>query len=213
MPSRGFWNGETSCNTVYLQPDFKFWIKLYKFEALNHPVEIWSFESSCRNLRLWIILYLKLWMLCLRLANACLPMSSHDWKRWKTFENHEKVPFPSCVREAHVRLMKKTEEKSLLGSNWEWLPKAGWHPKTGCSFGILLFLIVFFSRAFHEPLVHMMKKVLFMFFKCFPSILTMRTHAQACVCWSKYTTAMSFPCYGHLLCLCEFTYSFVNVFQ
>ena len=28
----------------------------------------------------------------------------------------------------------------------------------------------------------------FMIFECFPSISTMRTHAQACFRWSKYTT-------------------------
>ena len=37
----------------------------------------------------------------------------------------------------HVRRMKKNEEKSLLVSDWEWLPKAGWHLKAGCSFGCL----------------------------------------------------------------------------
>ena len=44
-------------------------------------------------------------------ANACLRMHSHGRKRWKTFKNDEKVPFPSCAREAHVRHMKKNEEK------------------------------------------------------------------------------------------------------
>ena len=29
-------------------------------------------------------------------------------------ENDEKVPFPSCVRKARVRLMKKNEEKSMF---------------------------------------------------------------------------------------------------
>ena len=37
-------------------------------------------------------------------ANAGLSMRLHGCKWWKTFENHEKVPFPSCVR-----LMKKND--------------------------------------------------------------------------------------------------------
>ena len=32
---------------------------------------------------------------------------SHGRKQSKTLENDENVPFPSCVREAHVRRMKK----------------------------------------------------------------------------------------------------------
>ena len=56
---------------------------------------------------------------------------THAWACVCMFENNEKhlkimkkVPFPSCVLEAHVRLVKKNEEKSLLVSYWEWLPKA-----------------------------------------------------------------------------------------
>ena len=60
----------------------------------------------------------------------------------QTFKNPEKEPISSCPWEAHVRLMKKNEEKSLLVSHWEWLPKAGWHPKGGCLFGIQIFFII-----------------------------------------------------------------------
>ena len=83
-------------------------------------------------------------------ANACLRMCLHvrmvenDEKQWKMMK---KVPFPFCTWEAHLRRMKKNEEKSLLVSDWEWLPKAGWHQKAGCSFGILLFFLL------HEPLM------------------------------------------------------------
>ena len=46
----------------------------------------------------------------------------------------------------------------------------------------------FSSCILHEPLVHMMKKVLFSSFSnVFLSFLTMRTHAQACIRWSKYS--------------------------
>ena len=30
----------------------------------------------------------------------------------------KKVPFPSCVQEAHVRRMKNNEEKNLIVSDW-----------------------------------------------------------------------------------------------
>ena len=65
---------------------------------------------------------------------------------WEHSKMSKKVPFSSCAQEAHVRLTKKNEEKwkkSLLVSDWEWLPKAGWHPNAGCSFGILLFFVLF----------------------------------------------------------------------
>ena len=45
-------------------------------------------------------------------ANACLGMRSHGQKQWKTFKIMKKVPFPLCVREAHVGDI-KNEEKSL----------------------------------------------------------------------------------------------------
>ena len=47
--------------------------------------------------------------------------------------------YVSWARVAQIRLVQKNVEKSLLVSNWEWLPKASWHPKAGCSLGILLF--------------------------------------------------------------------------
>ena len=115
----------------------------------------------------------------------------------QTFKNPEKVPFSSCPWEVHVRLMKKNEEKILLVSDCEWVPKAGWHPKAGCSFGIFLFLIVFLheflmsikqyfrllfrfsSWALHESLVRMMEKVLFMILR---------------YAGSKYTTISNTTC-------------------
>ena len=79
-------------------------------------------------------------------ACAWVRMVEINWKHWKMMK---KVPFPSYTREAHKRLTKKNEEKSLLVSDWEWLPKAGWHPKAGCSFGIFFktfsFLFLFFK--------------------------------------------------------------------
>ena len=48
----------------------------------------------------------------------------------------------------HIRLTKKNKEKSLLFSDWEWLPNASWDPNTSCSFGILLFLIVFLTESY-----------------------------------------------------------------
>ena len=97
----------------------------------------------------------------------------------------KKVPFPSCIWEAHVRRMKKNKEKSLLVSDWEWLPKAGWHPKSGFSFGFLSF---FFMGLTWASRTHDGKDTFFIIFLCLRSFLNMRTHVQACVPWSKYTT-------------------------
>ena len=80
-------------------------------------------------------------------------MLAHAFAWSKTIKNIQKwvkkVLFSSCTQEAHVRLTKKNEEKSLLVSDWEWLPKAGWHPNAGCSFGILLFFVLFSTWASH----------------------------------------------------------------
>ena len=40
-----------------------------------------------------------------RPANACLHMCLHGQKQWKSFKNHKKVSFLSCVRKDHVRCM------------------------------------------------------------------------------------------------------------
>ena len=40
-------------------------------------------------------------------------------KTMKNTKMMKKVPFSSCAREAHERLTKKNEEKSLLVSDWE----------------------------------------------------------------------------------------------
>ena len=99
----------------------------------------------------------------------------------------------------------------LLVRDWEWLLKAGWYQKAGCSFKILLFSYFFLHAqciwmykytnklffcfslfffvsltwAFHE---HDEKGTFLLIFECFQSFSTMQTHAQACLCWSKYTT-------------------------
>ena len=52
-------------------------------------------------------------------------------------EKHSKMSKKYLFYHAHKRLTKKNKEKSLLVSNWEWLPIAG------CSFGILLLFELF----------------------------------------------------------------------
>ena len=69
-------------------------------------------------------------------------------------------PFSSCAREAHVRRMKKKVCWSAIGSDSQKLVAH-------------LDFCYFSSCVLHEPLVHMMKKVLF------SSFWTMQTHAQA----------------------------------
>ena len=53
-------------------------------------------------------------------------MMENDEKPWKM---SKKIPFPSCAFETH----EEKQKKSLLVSDKERLPK------TGCSFGFLLF--------------------------------------------------------------------------
>ena len=78
---------------------------------------------------------------------------------------------------------RKTKKKVCWSAiDWEGLPKAGWHLKAGCSLGILLFFDHSPTWASYEICG------LYMIFKCFSLFLTMQTHAQACVHWSKYTT-------------------------
>ena len=81
-------------------------------------------------------------LLCILTSECMLAHQKNDQKHKKMMK---KVPFSSCTRETHIRLMKKKEEKILLVSDWEWLPKAGWHLKAGCSFGFFFykFLSVF----------------------------------------------------------------------
>ena len=56
---------------------------------------------------------------------------------------------------------------------------------------LMIFIFVHIPTWLHEPLIQMMEKVCFWYFKSvFLSFLTMLMHAQACVCWSKYTTTI-----------------------
>ena len=109
----------------------------------------------------------------------------------KTFKNNEKEPFSSCVQEAHVRLVKKIEEKSvqptdlLRGSCRGMIKK---HKKRLLSDPISG-IRKSFLLCVHERLMRMMENVLFSSFSNFFSFFsTMQTHAQACVRWWKYIT-------------------------
>ena len=53
-------------------------------------------------------LRLEIWLYC----NCCVFWPVNAWS--KTMKMMEKVPFPSFPREAHVRRMKKNEEKSFI---------------------------------------------------------------------------------------------------
>ena len=149
-------------------------------------------------------------LLCISTSERML-VHAFAWS--KTIKNIWKCTFfIMCTRGS----CKMHEEKwSLLVSDWERLPKAGWHlmfsenvlhrtherscrknnkipneqPAFGCqpafdSLSQLLtwltynFFLRFSSWALHEPLIHMMKKVLFSWF----------LNVCACVRWSKFTT-------------------------
>ena len=72
----------------------------------------------------------------------------------------KKVLFSSCTQEAHVRLTRKAKKKVCWSA-------IGSDSQKRVDTQMLLFLLIF---------------------KCFWSFWTMRIHAQACVCWLKYTT-------------------------
>ena len=82
-------------------------IKLLNRQVL--PFELLGLKSKEQEL----IQYLKEKDRCcvFQPSNACLPVHLHGQKRWKILENDEKVPFPSCAQEAHVRRMKKNKER------------------------------------------------------------------------------------------------------
>ena len=68
----------------------------------------------------------------------------------KMIKNTQKCFKKYLFHHTHKRLTRgswwkthKNEEKSLLVSDWEWLPKAGQHPNAGCSFGIFGFFVLF----------------------------------------------------------------------
>ena len=82
-------------------------------------------------------------------ANACLPMRLHGQKQQKTLENDEKSTFFIMRMRGTQEANEEKRKKSLLVSDWEWLPKAGWHLKAGCSFGILLFSWPFLTMRMH----------------------------------------------------------------
>ena len=62
----------------------------------------------------------------------------------KNTQKLQKVPF----HHAHKRIMKKNKEKSLLVSDWEWLPNADRHLKAGYLLQILLILTVVLCLCF-----------------------------------------------------------------
>ena len=106
-------------------------------------------------------------------AWACVRMVEND-------QNHCKMSEKVLFHHAYERLTNKIEEKSLLVSDWEWLLKAGWHLKAGCSFGILLFL--FFFQ--HAPLVRMImfpKKFLTHYSNCSMKKLPSKFYMQVIV--------------------------------
>ena len=94
-------------------------------------------------------------------ACACICMVENDEKHWKMMK---KVPFLSCAREAHVRSMKKSEEKTKLATSI-WVSASFWESLPIADQQNLFFF--FSSQALHKPLVRMMEKVLFHDFHCF----------------------------------------------
>ena len=137
-----------------------------------------------------------------RPANPCLGMRLHGWKRWKTFENHEKSTF-SIMRTRGS--CKAREEKRFASCTWdthvEKRTKSTKYQMSSQCLGVnqLLgvipnrwltnFFLRFSPQALHEPLVRKMENVLFSWFSnvfhCFRPCEHMRKHA---FCWSKNTT-------------------------
>ena len=73
-------------------------------------------------------------------ACACVRMVG---KQWKTFKNHEKSTFTIMGTTGSCKAHKQKWRKKLVGQGLGVTPKSWWHQKAGCSFIILLFLIIF----------------------------------------------------------------------
>ena len=82
----------------------------------------------------WILRFQDTPLLCI------LTMVKNDEKHSKMMK---KVPLLSCAWEAHVRHMKKNEEKSLLVSNWEFTWASQTHNQKDTFSWFLIFSIVF----------------------------------------------------------------------
>ena len=113
---------------------------------------------------------------------------THVFTWSKTMKNIQKSWKKYRFHHAHRGSWRKIEEKSLLVSDWEWLPKASCHPKAGCSFGITFFFI--FVHGPYMSLLYAWQKSYF--FHDFPMIFIVFRHAQAWICWSKYTAVTNF---------------------
>ena len=94
----------------------------------------------------------------------------------------KKVPFSSCAWEAHVRRMKKNTTKFQMSNQ-----PLGVNQLLGVTLNrwptnfFLCKPLVFLSCAWW-------KSYFFHHFRVLSSFSTMQMHAQACLCWSKYTT-------------------------
>ena len=74
------------------------------------------------------------------------------------------------------------DQRSMLAHAFAWLKTIKNIQK------LWLFSSFFFMRLTWASCAHNEKGTFFIIFECFLSFSTMRTHAQACVRWSKYTT-------------------------
>ena len=117
-------------------------------------------------------------------ANACLGMHLHGLKQPKKHSKMmKKVP---CVMHMKRPCRKKNSKwvtsfwvSTSFGSNSQ--------SQTNKKFSSFFFVSLLCATCVHDENV-----TFFIIFECFLLFLTMRTHAQACILWSKYTI-LSWP--------------------
>ena len=123
------------------------------------------------------------------LAGAWVCMVKNNEKHWKMMKKYLFQLLCIWTSEhmaendkKHSKMMKKV---NFTRGTWEAYKEK--RKKTNKLFFSFFFMSLSWASRTHDE-----KGTFFMIFKRFPSFSTMRTHAQACVCWWKYTTFNGF---------------------
>ena len=111
-------------------------------------------------------------------------MVENDEKLWKMI-------FQKTFCIMHMRRPCRKKNKKQQNSKWVtsvWVSTSFWGSLPIA--GQQTFLSFFFVSLTWASRAHDEKGTFLLIFECFWSVLTMRTHAHACVRWSKYTTCV-----------------------
>ena len=132
-----------------------------------------------------LISALNICILGIILLVLCISTSERGQKQWKTFENYEKRTFSIMYTRGSCNAHEEKQENSKWATSFwvstsfrESLPIADQQS----------FFFIFLHVSYMSLSCTWWKRYFFIIFKCVLSFSTMRTRAQACAGWSKYTT-------------------------